>query len=79
MSDSTYVALDSAFGALRLKQYDVAIECFEAGRRFSPWRTDILKNLAYAYLRIGDNDKARSRFAMTVSLDTADSHSALDV
>src|SRR5437868_4798276 len=63
MADSTYAALDSAFGALRRGDYDVAIDCFEAGHRFSPDRTDILKNLGYAYLRIGDNDRARARFA----------------
>ncbi len=77
-ADPAYVPLDKAYNALRLKDYDTAIQNFRSAIALAPNRASIRKDLAYALLRIGENEAARDQFAEAMRLNPADEQSALD-
>src|SRR5215208_493175 len=73
-----YAALDKAYAALQVNNYDVAIARFSEALLLAPKRADIRKDLAYTYLKIGENELARDRFGEAMRLDPADEHVALE-
>lgn len=75
-TDPVYELLDRGYGQLRQKDYVGAIECFEKAAALSPRRLDVRKDLAYALLKIGENERARDQFAAAMSIDPADTHVA---
>jgi Tfp pilus assembly protein PilF len=76
--DPAYAPLTRAFDALRALDYDAAIAAFRAGVDAAPERASIRKDLAYTYLKIGENDLARDQFREAMRLDPADTHVALE-
>ena len=77
-ADPAYALLARAYDALRAHDYDGAIAGFREGIEAAPERADIRKNLAYAYLKIGDNILARDQFHEAMRLDPADSQVAME-
>jgi Flp pilus assembly protein TadD len=76
--DPAYGPLEQAYAALREKNYDQAIAGFRQAIALSPNRASIHKDLAYALLKIGENEDARDQFAEAVRLDPRDQHVALE-
>lgn len=76
--DPAYSPLQKAYDALRAKQYDVAIGSFQRAIALAPHRAAIRKDLAYALLKIGENESARDQFAEAMRLDPSDQHVALE-
>jgi Tfp pilus assembly protein PilF len=76
--DPAYEPLASAYAALRGKQYEEAISFFLKGIAAAPERASIRKDLAYTYLKIGENEAARDQFREAVRLDPSDSHVAME-
>ncbi len=74
--DPAYEPLNQAYTALRQKNYDQAIGGFRQAIVLAPDRASIRKDLAYALLKIGDNEGARDQFAEAMRLDPADQHVA---
>lgn len=77
-SDPGYTELDQAYKALSAKNYDVAVVEFQKAIKLLPDRPAIRKDLAYTYLKIGNNEAARDQFAEAVRLDPHDEHVALE-
>jgi Flp pilus assembly protein TadD len=77
-SDPAYKPLESAYQALREKNYDQAIAGFEQAITVAPSRASIHKELAYALLKVGENDAARNQFGEAMALDPTDQHAALE-
>ena len=77
-SDPAYGPLEQAYAALREKGYDRAIAGFREAITLAPNRASIRKDLAYALLKIGDNEEARDQFAEALRLDPSDQHVALE-
>lgn len=67
-----------AYDALRALDYDTAIAGFQQAIALAPDRPAIRKDLAYTYLKIGENELARDQFKQAMRLDPADSHLALE-
>ena len=61
--DPAYEPLAKAYEALRELQYDAAIPLFLKAIEAAPSRASIRKDLAYAYLKIGENEPRGSSFA----------------
>jgi len=76
--DPAYVPLARAYDALRARDYDTAIAAFQQAVAASPRRPDIRKDLAYTYLKAGENLLARDQFSEAMQLDPADSQVALE-
>src|SRR3982750_605588 len=70
--------LTRAYDALRLRDYDTAITNFLSAIDAAPTRPAIRKDLAYTYLKIGENDLARAQFLEAMQLDPADTQVALE-
>ncbi len=70
--------LDSAYEALRAKDYDAAIASFRKAVADSPTRADIRKDLGYTLLKVGETIAARDQFAEALKLDPADEHLSLE-
>jgi len=77
-ADPAYVPLEKAYVALRANRYDEAIAGFQRAIALDPQRAAIHKDLAYALLKIGENEGARDQFAEAMRLDPADEHVALE-
>lgn len=77
-ADPAYGPLTRAYDALRALDYDTAIASFRAGIAAAPDRPALRKDLAYAYLKVGENDLARAEFAEALRLDPADTQVALE-
>ena len=77
-SDLVYSELDQAYTALRAKNYDAAIAGFQRAIAVLPDRPSVRKDLAYTYLKIGNNEAARDQFAEAMRLDPGDEHLALE-
>src|SRR5581483_9399040 len=60
--DPAYAPLARAYDALGRRDYDVAIPAFLKAVEASPGRASIRKDLAYTYLKIGENERAREQF-----------------
>lgn len=76
--DPAYEPLTRAYAALRARDYDAAIASFQEGIARAPDRASIRKDLAYAYIKVGENSLAREEFAAAMKLDAADVQVALE-
>ena len=76
--DPAYEPLSRAFETLRARDYDTAISFFLKGIEAAPTRPSIRKDLAYTYLKVGENDLARAQFHEAMRLDPADTQVALE-
>jgi len=70
--------LARAYEALRVRNYDTAIEGFLQAIQASPEKASIHKDLAYAYLKIGENELAREQFRIALEIEPADAHTAME-
>ena len=77
-TDPAYAPLSLAYEALKLADYDAAIPAFLQAIEAAPDRPGPRKDLAYTYLKIGENDLARAQFKEAMRLDPADTHVALE-
>jgi tetratricopeptide (TPR) repeat protein len=77
-ADPAYQPLQQAYDALRVKNYDQAIAGFQQAILLAPNRAAIRKDLAYALLKVGENEAARDQFAEAMRLDPSDQHVALE-
>jgi tetratricopeptide (TPR) repeat protein len=78
-SRAAYAQLTAAYAALRNSQLDSAIVHFAAALELTPNRTDVRKELAYTFFRVGRNDLAREQFERVIALDTVDAMAALEL
>src|SRR5437870_6121575 len=76
--DPAYEPLSRAFETLRARDYDTAISHFLKAIDAAPTRASIRKDLAYTYLKVGENDLARAQFREAMRLDPADAQVALE-
>jgi len=76
--DTAFPALDKAYEALRSRSYDDAIAMFLKAMEAAPQRAALHKDLAYTYLKIGENLAARDQFRDAMLLDPKDDHVALE-
>ena len=78
LPDPAYGPLTKAYQLLKNKQYDGAIAFFLKGIEAAPDRPAIRKDVAYAYLKVGETEAARDQFAEAMRLDPSDFHVALE-
>jgi Tfp pilus assembly protein PilF len=76
--DPAYEPLTRAYAALRAHDYDAAVAGFTSAIGLAPQRASIRKDLAYTYLKIGENDLARDQFHEAMTIDLADVPVALE-
>jgi len=76
--DSGYQPLAKAYESLHARNYDEAIALFLQAIAAAPARPAIRKDLAYTYLKIGENTAARDQFREAMLLDPKDFHVALE-
>jgi Tfp pilus assembly protein PilF len=76
--DPAYEPLNKAYEALRARGYDDAIALFVKAIEAAPARPAVRKDLAYTYLKIGENTAARDQFREAMLLDPKDFHVALE-
>ncbi|MGA2591385.1 MAG: tetratricopeptide repeat protein [Bryobacteraceae bacterium] len=76
--DAAFAPLDKAYEALRSRNYDDAIGLFLKAIEAAPARPAVRKDLAYTYLKIGENVAARDQFREAMRLDPKDFHVALE-
>ena len=76
--DPAYEPLTRAYTALRARDYDTAISSFQKALEAAPARASIRKDLAYAYLKVGENSLARDQFREAMRLDPDDTPVALE-
>src|SRR5262245_52053384 len=61
-----------AYEALRVRDYDAAVAAFLQALQLKPERIAVRKDLAYTYLKIGENVLARDQFHEAMRLDPND-------
>jgi len=76
--DPAFEPLARAYDSLRAREYDAAIAAFRKAVEASPERADIRKDLAYTYLKIGENELARDQLRQALRLTPGDTPLALD-
>ena len=76
--DPAYGPLSRAYELLRARDYDAAIGAFLRAAEAAPKRAAIRKDLAYTYLKIGENELAREQFGIAMELEPADAQVALE-
>lgn len=76
--DAAYPALSRAYEALKIRDYDLAIINFIKGIELAPTRASIRKDLAYTYLKVGENILARDRFHEAMTIDPQDTQVAME-
>ena len=76
--DLAYAPLARAYDALKVRDYEIAIPAFLQAIAAAPARPDIRKDLAYTYLKIGENALALEQFRAAVRLDPTDTRIALE-
>ncbi|HLH18557.1 MAG TPA: tetratricopeptide repeat protein [Bryobacteraceae bacterium] len=76
--DPAYAPLARAYELLRSKSYDAAVAAFQQAIAAAPARADIRKDLAYTYLKTGENSLALEQFREAMRLDPADTQVALE-
>jgi len=76
--DPAYEPLTRAYDALRARDYDTAVAAFLKGIEAAPGRASIRQDLAYAYLKIGENERAREQMQEALRLAPDDTRLALD-
>src|ERR1051325_7576707 len=69
---------DRAYNDLRGRDYDGAITGFLAAIDAGPARPSLRKDLAYTYLKVGENELARAQFREAMRLDPTDDQVALE-
>src|SRR5436853_560773 len=77
-ADPAYEPLARAYEAVRVHDYDLAVSSFRKAIDAAPDRTAIRKDLAYLYLKIGENEPALEAFREIVLRDPADYQIALE-
>jgi len=77
-ADPAYATLAKAYDSLRARDYAAAIGSFLEAAAAAPKRAGIRKDLAYSYLKIGENEMAREQFRTAMELDPADVQVALE-
>jgi Tfp pilus assembly protein PilF len=77
-SDPAYPALSRAYEALKTRDYDTAISNFIRGIEAAPARAYIRKDLAYTYLKVGENILARDQFHEAMNIDPQDTQVAME-
>jgi len=76
--DPAYQPLTRAYDALRAHDYDTAVAGFTRAIELAPQRASIRKDLAYAYLKIGENELARDQFQAAMTIDPSDVQVAME-
>ncbi len=76
--DPAYEPLARAYAALRAHDYDAAVAGFTSAIGLEPQRASIRKDLAYTYLKIGENDLARDQFHAAMTIAPADVQVAME-
>jgi Flp pilus assembly protein TadD len=76
--DPAYEPLTRAYEQLRAHAYDAAISYFQKAIELAPKRASIHKDLAYTYLKIGENELAREQFREATDLEPADTQVAME-
>lgn len=76
--DPGYPALARAYEALKTRDYDTAISNFLKGIEAAPTRASIRKDLAYTYLKVGENILARDQFRQAMTIDPLDTQLAME-
>jgi Tfp pilus assembly protein PilF len=76
--DPAYEPLTRAYTALRARDYDAAIAGFLQGVAAAPERPAIRKDLAYTYLKVGENELARDQFEAAMRMDPKDAQVAME-
>ncbi len=75
---SAQTVLDEAYAALRARQFQRAAELFQQGLRDRPEHPTARKDLAYTWLRLGENELARDQFRAAYALRPEDEDAALE-
>jgi tetratricopeptide (TPR) repeat protein len=70
--------LNEGYKALALEDYDRAIALFRKGLALQPSRAGTHKDLAYALVKVGENEAARDEFETAMRLNPADENAALE-
>ncbi len=76
--DAAFQPLTRAYEALRTRDYDTAVQLFSEAAQAAPARASIRTDLAYTYLKIGENELARDQFHEALRLDPGDVQVALE-
>ena len=76
--DPAYAPLARAYEALRSRSYDAAISNFLRAIDAAPTRSTIRKDLAYTYLKTGENALALDQFREAMRRDPTDAQVALE-
>jgi Tfp pilus assembly protein PilF len=76
--DPAYAPLERAYEALRVRAYEPAIADFLKAIEAAPRRASIRKDLAYTYLKVGENILARDQFREAMTIDPADAQVAME-
>src|SRR5271156_2971233 len=76
--DLAYAPLTRAYEALKIRDYDTAIANFSKGIEAVPGRASIRKDLAYTYLKVGENILAREQFREAMTIDPKDTQVAME-
>jgi Flp pilus assembly protein TadD len=76
--DPAYEPLTRAYEAQRGRDYETAIAGFLKGIEAAPRRASIHKDLAYTYLKIGENELARDQFGEAMEMDPNDTQVAME-
>jgi Flp pilus assembly protein TadD len=76
--DPAYASLEKAYRALRTPDYDTAVAELLKAIEIAPGRASIRKDLAYAYLKIGENGLAREQFGEALHIQPDDVQAALE-
>ncbi len=76
--DPAYAPLARAYEELGQKRYDSAIADFLRGIEAAPDRPGPRKDLAYTYLKVGENELARDQFHEAMRLDPKDTQVAME-
>jgi Tfp pilus assembly protein PilF len=76
--DPAYEPLARAYEALRAHDYSTAITEFLKGAEIAPGRAPIRKDLAYTYLKIGENVLARDQFREAMRIQPEDVQVSLE-
>ena len=77
-ADPAYAALAKAYDSLHAHDYDRAVAAFLEAVELAPARSSIRKDLAYTYLKIGENGLALEQFRAAMEMDPADIQVALE-
>ncbi len=71
--------LEKAYRSLREKKYLDAIDHFQQAAKAASGRASIHKELGYAYLKVGETERARDAFEQALRLEPGDFRTALEL